>query len=65
MLEDLITRLKKYPRDEVSYKSGVSRGTLDRLLSGENTNPTIKTVGKLNDYLEKKENELSSKGEQA
>lgn len=65
MLENLITRLKKHPRDEVSYKSGVSRGTLDRLLSGENTNPTIKTVGKLNDYLEKKENELPSKGEQA
>ena len=34
MLEELIAELRKHDRAEISYKSGVSLGTINHLLSG-------------------------------
>ena len=60
LLAELVTELKKYDSKEICFKSGVSFSTLNNLLSGRNTNPTIEVVEKLQNFLEEKENELSS-----
>ena len=60
LLTELLTELKKYDSKEICFKSGVSFSTLNNLLSGRNTNPTIDVVEKLQNFLEEKENELSS-----
>jgi len=57
-LEKILAEIRQYPREEVAYKSGVSLGTLNTLLSGANTNPTTQTVARLIDFLEGKKNEL-------
>ena len=54
MLSELIETLKKYDRAEIAYKSGVSIGTINALLSGANTNPNLKTLTALQDFVEKK-----------
>lgn len=65
MLKELIDEIRKYQREEVAYKTGISIGTLNSLLCGRNTNPTIKTVIALQKFLEEKNHELSSDGEKA
>ena len=59
MLETLIEELKKHDTKEVCYKSGISQATLLNIISGRNTNPTIKVVQALQDFVEAKNNELS------
>ena len=63
MLEELIEKLKAYSREEVCYKAGISIGVLNKLMCGSNDNPTLKTITKLQNFIEEKENELSRKGE--
>lgn len=62
MLEELVTKLREYPREEICYKAGVSIGVLNKIMSGANDNPTLKTILKLKSFIEEKENELSEKG---
>lgn len=57
MLDELIAELKKYDRAEIAYKSGVSLSTLNNIMSGFSTNPTIKTVQMLRDFLDSKKGE--------
>lgn len=57
MLEKLIQDLNKHNPDEVVYKSGVSRQTLNNIMKGRNTNPTIKTVAALQRFIDSKEQE--------
>ncbi|WP_200971241.1 helix-turn-helix domain-containing protein [Lactiplantibacillus plantarum] len=38
---------------ELSRQTGVSRWTLDKILSGERTNVRVGTIAKLNDWLYK------------
>lgn len=54
MLAELVAELKKYDRAEIAYKSGVSLATLNNIMSGANTNPTIKTVSMLQEFVERK-----------
>ena len=63
MLEELVEKLRAYPREEICYKAGVSIGVLNKLMCGSNDNPTLKTITKLQTFIEEKEHELSSKGE--
>ena len=65
MLEELVEKLRAYPREEICYKAGVSIGVLNKLMSGSNNNPTLKTITKLQNFIKDKdkENELSRKGE--
>lgn len=65
MLDELISKLREYPREEICYKAGVSIGVLNKIMSGANDNPTLKTIMKLHSFIEEKENELYSKGDQA
>lgn len=59
MLEELINDLRGYDRVEVSYKSGVSIQTLNAIMSGANTNPTIRTVEALRSFIYAKRREES------
>ena len=62
MLEELVLKLRKYSREEICYKAGISIGVLNKIMSGANDNPTLKTIMKLQTFIEEKENEPSSKG---
>ena len=59
MLEELIAELRKHDRAEISYKSGVSLGTINHLLSGAARNPKLSTVQALQKFLEDKNQEAS------
>lgn len=61
MLDDLLEKLKKYRREEVAYKAGISLGTLNSLLCGRNTNPTLNVVMALQAFLDEKEKEEQQK----
>lgn len=65
MLEELVTKLRAYSREEICYKADISIGVLNKIMSGAHDNPTLKTITKLQSFIEEKENELSSKGNQA
>lgn len=54
MLEELITELRKHDRAEIAYKSGVSLGTINHLLSGAARDPKLSTVQALQSFLEEK-----------
>jgi transcriptional regulator with XRE-family HTH domain len=62
MLEELVLKLREYSREEICYKAGISIGVLNKIMSGANDNPTLKTITKLQTFIEEKENELSGKG---
>jgi len=55
ILDDLIKQLRGKDRVKIAYESGVSLSTLNKLLSGENTNPTLDTLTALRAYLDKEE----------
>lgn len=55
ILDDLIKQLRGKDRVKIAYESGVSLSTLNKLLSGENTNPTLDTLTALRVYLDKEE----------
>ena len=57
MLEELIAELRKHDRAEIAYKSGVSLGTINRLLSGASRDPKLSTVQALQKFLEEKQQE--------
>jgi transcriptional regulator with XRE-family HTH domain len=63
MLDELVTKLRAYSREEVCYKAGISIGVLNKLMSGSNDNPTLKTITKLQNFIKEKEDELSGKSE--
>lgn len=65
MLEELVTKLRAYSREEICYKADISIGVLNKIMSGAHDNPTLKTILKLQSFVEEKENELLSKGNQA
>ncbi|AIG65084.1 helix-turn-helix domain-containing protein [Weissella tructae] len=56
---DLVTAVKRKRGEhnlsviDLSRKTGVSRWTLDKILSGERTNVKPQTIEKLNDWLYK------------
>lgn len=55
MLEELIEELKKHDRTEIAYKSGLSIGTVNQIMSGANKNPTLATLNALRGFLDGKE----------
>lgn len=57
MLEELIEELKKHDRTEIAYKSGLSIGTVNQIMSGANKNPTLATLNALREFLDEKEGE--------
>ena len=59
MLEELIAELRKHDRAEIAYKSGVSLGTINHLLSGGARDPKLSTVQALQKFLEDKSLECS------
>lgn len=54
MLEELIEELKKYDRAEISYKSGVSIGTVNTIMSGANKDPKLSTLTALRAFVDAK-----------
>lgn len=58
MLEELIKDLKRHDRAEIAYKSGVSFTTVNKIMSGENKNPTLATITALRVFLDDKEKEV-------
>lgn len=54
MLENLLKELRKYDRAEIAYKSGVSIGTINALMSGANKDPKLSTITALKEFLESK-----------
>lgn len=57
MLDDLLEAMRKHDRVEMAYKSGVSIHTINRLMCGQDKNPTIKTVEALRKFCDEKEGE--------
>lgn len=57
MLDEIIQELKKHDRAEIAYKSKVSLGTINALLSGANKDPKLSTLTALREFLDSKENE--------
>lgn len=57
MLEELIEELKKYDRAEISYKSGVSIGTVNTIMSGANKDPKLSTLTALRAFVDGKQQE--------
>lgn len=55
MLEELIAELRKHDRAEIAYKSGVSLGSINHLLSGAARDPKLSTVQALQKFLEEKD----------
>ena len=54
MIENLLKELRKYDRAEIAYKSGVSIGTINALMSGANKDPKLSTITALKEFLESK-----------
>lgn len=50
--EEILTQARKYKREEIAYLSGVSLGSVCSIMSGRNNNPTLKTVQKLDKFLD-------------
>lgn len=61
MIEGILDEVRKYNRTEVAYKTGLSISTLNNILGGRNTNPTLETVEKLQNFIKEKQDELASK----
>lgn len=59
MLEELIAELRKHDRAEIAFKSGVSLGTINGLLSGANKDPKLSTITALQGFVEQKKEEQS------
>ena len=55
VLTNLIARLTPYKREEIAYLSGVSISTVNKIMSGAETNPTLDTLTALSDFADKKE----------
>lgn len=55
MLDELLAAMRRYDRVDMAYKSGVSIHTINRLMSGADSNPTIKTVEALRKYCDEQE----------
>lgn len=55
ILNDMLEQLRGRDRVKMAYESGVSLSTINKLLSGENTNPTLDTLTMLRAYLDKVE----------
>ena len=57
MLQELIAELRKHDRAEIAFKSGVSIGTINTLISGANKDPKLSTVQALQAFIETKQQE--------
>ena len=57
-MQELLDEVRKYSRIEVAYKTGVSLSTLNNLLAGNNTNPTIHTLNALRKFVDEKAAEV-------
>lgn len=55
MLDELLAAMRRHDRVDMAYKSGVSIHTINRLMSGADSNPTIKTVEALRKYCDEQE----------
>lgn len=61
MLKKLVEDLRGYRREVICAETGISFATLSQIMSGANTNPTIKTFEKLQKFVEgNQENEQTS-----
>lgn len=55
MLDELLAAMRRYDRVNMAYKNGMSIHTINRLMSGADSNPTIKTVEALRKYCDEQE----------
>lgn len=51
-LDEIVKRLKDRRIDMVCEKTGLSRPTVHSVRTGKNTNPSLKTMQALSDYLQ-------------
>lgn len=57
MLKELIAELRKHDRAEIAFKSGVSLGTINTLISGANKDPKLSTLTALRAFVDAKQQE--------
>lgn len=57
MLQELIKELRKHDRAEIAFKSGVSLGTINTLISGSNRDPKLSTLNALQAFIDMKKQE--------
>lgn len=55
MLTELREKLRKYNRVEIAVATNVSISTIDKIISGANDNPTVKTLELLQRFIDQKE----------
>ena len=52
ILDELLERLRPYRREDIASKTGLSMSTVNKIMSGENRNPSLQTLEKLNNFAE-------------
>lgn len=52
ILDELLERLRPYRREDIASKTGLSISTVNKIMSGENRNPSLQTLDKLNSFVE-------------
>lgn len=52
ILDELLERLRPYRREDIASKTGLSMSTVNKIMSGENRNPSLQTLDKLNSFVE-------------
>lgn len=52
ILNELLERLSPYRREDIASKTGLSMSTVNKIMSGENRNPSLQTLEKLSNFAE-------------
>ena len=52
ILDELLERLRQYRREDIASKTGLSMSTVNKIMSGENRNPSLHTLEKLSNFAE-------------
>lgn len=52
VVNELLERLRKYRREDIASKTGLSMSTVNKIMSGENNNPSLQTLEKLSKFAE-------------
>ena len=52
ILADLLEQLRQHRREDIASKTGLSMTTVNKIMSGENTNPSLHTLEKLGRFVE-------------
>lgn len=52
ILDELLERLRPYRREDIASETGLSMSTVNKIMSGENRNPSLQTLEKLSNFAE-------------